>query len=121
MEVDPLPLQTSSSLWRSYNTQTRHPSQTDNKLHWFSLLHSWGISPEVFGSFSQQHWSSVKNSEHFIQLIKYINLQNGDMVVGYDVVSLFTNEPVEQPLQVIRNMLCVNPVVLDHSLYMLVM
>jgi hypothetical protein len=47
----------------------------------------------------------VKNSEHFIKLIQDINLQNEDHLVSFDIVSLFTNVPVEEVLHVIRNIL----------------
>jgi hypothetical protein len=51
-----------------------------------------------------------KHSEHFIKSIQEINLQNGDYLVSFDVVSLFTNVPMEEILQVIRNRLS-----MDHS------
>jgi hypothetical protein len=44
----------------------------------------------------------VKNSDHFIKLIQGIDLLNEDYLVSFDVVSLFTNVPVEEVLQVIR-------------------
>jgi hypothetical protein len=59
--------------------------------------------------------SFVKNSEHFIQLLKDINLRNGDILVSFDVVSLFTNVPVEEVLRVIKNKLCMDSTVSDRS------
>jgi hypothetical protein len=53
--------------------------------------------------------SFLKNSEHFIKFIEDINLQNEDCFVSSDVVSLFTNVPVEEVLQVIRNRLITDP------------
>jgi hypothetical protein len=44
----------------------------------------------------------MKNSEHFIKLIQEINLQIEDCLVSFDV-SLFTNIPVEEVLEVIKN------------------
>jgi hypothetical protein len=48
--------------------------------------------------------SFMKDSEQFIKLIQDINLQNKDNLVSSDV-SLFTNIPVEEVLQVLRNRL----------------
>jgi hypothetical protein len=42
--------------------------------------------------------SFVKNPQHFIKLIQDINRQNEDYLVNFDVVSLFTNTPVEDIL-----------------------
>jgi hypothetical protein len=44
----------------------------------------------------------VKNSGHFIQLLKPIGLQDQDILVSFDVVVLFTNVPVEESLQIIK-------------------
>jgi hypothetical protein len=50
--------------------------------------------------------SIVKNSGHFVQLLKSVNLQSSDTLVSFEVVSLFTNVPVDEALlQVIRDML----------------
>jgi hypothetical protein len=40
--------------------------------------------------------SFVKNSGHFVQLFKSVNLQSSDTLVSSDVVSLFTNVPVDK-------------------------
>jgi hypothetical protein len=52
--------------------------------------------------------SFVKASEHFIKSIQDINLQIEVYLVSFDV-SLFTNVPVEEVLQVIRNRLSTDP------------
>jgi hypothetical protein len=41
--------------------------------------------------------SFVKNSGHFVQL-KSVNLQSLDTLVSFDVVTLFTNVPVDEAL-----------------------
>jgi hypothetical protein len=52
--------------------------------------------------------SFVKNSGYFLKLIQEINLQNKNHLVSHDVSS-FTNVPVEEVLQVIRNRLNTDP------------
>ena len=56
--------------------------------------------------------SFVKNSEHFISTIRDITVDPDDIMVSFDVCSLFTNVPIEEALKVISNML-----VSDESLY----
>jgi hypothetical protein len=51
----------------------------------------------------------MKNSEHFIELIQEINLKYEDYLTSFEVVSLFTNIPVKEVLQVIRNRLSMDP------------
>jgi hypothetical protein len=49
--------------------------------------------------------TSVKNSDHFIQLLKPTELQDQDIPVSFDVVSLFTNVPTEESPQIIKTKL----------------
>jgi len=37
----------------------------------------------------------VKNSVHFTQILDNLQVQTGDLMVSFDVVSLFTKVPVE--------------------------
>jgi hypothetical protein len=47
----------------------------------------------------------IKNSGHFLQLLKSVNLQSSDTLVSFDIVSIFTNVPVDKTLKDIRNKL----------------
>jgi hypothetical protein len=49
--------------------------------------------------------SFVKNSGHFIELLKPISVHLLDILASFHVISLFTNVPVDEALQVIRNKL----------------
>jgi len=40
----------------------------------------------------------VKNSFHFIEILKSLKIKPGDLMVSFDVVSLFTKVPVEESL-----------------------
>ena len=46
--------------------------------------------------------SYVKNSQHFIDLIKNIRLEENDILVSFDVTSLFTQVPVDEALSIIE-------------------
>ncbi|XP_041989067.1 uncharacterized protein LOC121740442 [Aricia agestis] len=54
--------------------------------------------------------SFVKDSVHFRDIVKSMRLEPGDTMVSFDVESLFTNVPVKDCIEVIKNKLC------DHEL-----
>ena len=47
--------------------------------------------------------SEVKNSSHFIDIIKTVKITNTDILVSFDVTSLFTKIPVDEALTIMRD------------------
>jgi hypothetical protein len=63
-----------------------------------------GFLQQIQSPLAGKSESFLKNSFHFVQLLKAVNLQCSDTLVSFDV-SLFTDVPVEEALPVIREML----------------
>jgi hypothetical protein len=53
---------------------------------------------KLLASYTGQTESYLKDSAHFIQKIKNLYLEHGDMLVSFDVISLFTRVPVDESL-----------------------
>ena len=49
--------------------------------------------------------SFVRDSRHFVSLIKDLKLSEDDLLVSFDVESLFTKVPIPETIEVIRNIL----------------
>jgi hypothetical protein len=64
-----------------------------------------GFIHEILSPLAGKLASFVKNLGHFLQLLKSVNLLSLNILVSYNVVSLFTNVPIDEALQVIRNKL----------------
>ncbi|XP_046406364.1 uncharacterized protein LOC124171266 [Ischnura elegans] len=46
----------------------------------------------------------VKNSAHFVEMIRYMTIANEDIMVSFDVVSLFTNVPIAESVEIVRTL-----------------
>ncbi|GJQ67702.1 hypothetical protein Trydic_g16525 [Trypoxylus dichotomus] len=49
--------------------------------------------------------SFVKNSEHFIDILQQLEITKEDLLVPFDVESLYTNVPKEETLEIIKQQL----------------
>lgn len=52
--------------------------------------------------------SFVRDSSHFVEIIKDLRVEDTEVLVSFDVESLFTNVPVEECLSVIKDLLVQN-------------
>ena len=49
--------------------------------------------------------SYIKDSGHFMSIIKEVSIEEDDLMVSFDVCSLFTNVPIDEAIVVIREIL----------------
>ena len=49
--------------------------------------------------------SHVRNSKHFVEVMAGLRVEEDEMLVSFDVSSLFTNVPIDEAVQVIRDRL----------------
>ena len=49
--------------------------------------------------------SHMKNSKHFVELMVGLRVEEDEMLVSFNVTSLFTNVPINEAVQVIRDKL----------------
>jgi hypothetical protein len=64
-----------------------------------------GFLHKILSSFVGKDESFIKNSGHFTELWKSVNLQSLDALVSFQVVSLFTKVCIGEDLQVNRSKL----------------
>jgi hypothetical protein len=69
---------------------------------------------KILSSLARKSESFIKNSGHFVQL-KSVNLKTLDTFVSFNVVSLLTDVPADEALQVIKNKLHNNKTLVERS------
>ena len=60
---------------------------------------------DILTPWSGKGTSYIKNSQHFVERAKEIEIQPGDLLVSFDVVSLFTNVPIDEACEIIGDIL----------------
>jgi hypothetical protein len=74
-----------------------------------------GFLHKILSLLAGKSGSFIKNSGHFVQLLKSVNFQSLGNHVSFDAVSLFSNVPVDEALQVITNKLHNNDTLAERS------
>lgn len=77
------------------------------------IVSSCGSPTQILAKFLAQRFqpfvekadSYVRNAEHFTSIISNITLNKGDILVSFDVVSLFTKIPITEALELIKSKL----------------
>ena len=73
---------------------------------------TYGVAKELAGIIcplmgqSQHH---LKNSQHFIQKIQQVRLEQGEVISSYDVKALFTSVPVDPAINIVKQRLTQDP------------
>ncbi len=87
-------------LWTIHNPQTRYPTQT--KILKGSPTHHLAKElTRILSPLSGITESHVKNSAEFVERIKKEPVEKGDMMVSFDVITLFTKVLLYEALQCI--------------------
>ncbi|XP_046406217.1 uncharacterized protein LOC124171123 [Ischnura elegans] len=46
----------------------------------------------------------IKNSAHFVEIIRDLTIKKEDIIIGFDVVSLFTNVPIADSVDIVKKL-----------------
>jgi len=90
----------SQTLLSSKNSQASRTFQTHSRLHQLGYNTSRYLA-DILGPLVGQTDSFVKNSQHIVSELISLELEEDDILVSHDVVSLFTNTPVKESLDII--------------------
>jgi hypothetical protein len=74
-----------------------------------------GFVQKIFNPLAGHTESFVRNSKPFIEILDKLKVQRTDILVSFYVVSLFTNVPISEALQVIRNKLSLDDTLPNQS------
>ena len=96
-------------LWSPQNPQSWHPLRpivsSRGSITYGVAKELASIIHPLVGQ-SQHH---LKNTQHFIQQIQQVKLEQGEVISSYDVKALFTSVPVDPSINIVKQRLTQDP------------
>ena len=71
--------------------------------------------PSLVSPLAGQTDLHVKNSKHFVEVMAGLRVEEDKMLVSFDVTTFFTNVPIDEAVQVIRDKLQVEEMLVDST------
>ena len=57
----------------------------------------------------------MKNSKHFVEIMSGLSIEEDEILVSFDVSSLFTNVPIDEAVQIIQDRLRKDEILCDRT------
>ena len=74
-------------------------------MHWIPLLLAFKYIASITSPLAGKTSSHVLNSKHFAETMRDVTIDSDESLVSFDVTSLFTNVPIGEAVEVIRDKL----------------
>ena len=97
------------TLWVTKNPQTKHSLKPSIQQELYHLKRSLRIGHHSLTTDRYSPSHHIKNTQHFVEQTKSIQLQQEECMSSYDVKALFTSVPVDPALDIICGKLQQDP------------